>query len=141
MTETSLFTRRRLEVFFAGQTLAIGLWLALPFDAMQGPAYQAVTAALHESRWGALFFFNGLCHILALLVNGHRWWSPLIRLFAAGTSVLAYGVLSGCFAFQDWQSTAVINYAAQSVGAGMCMFFAWHDARLALRLRYVAHHA
>ncbi len=135
MPAGSLFARRRLEIFFAGQTLVYGLWLMLPFDAMSSPDFAVVVTSVPEHQWGTLFFFNGLCHLLALLVNGHRWWSPFIRWFAALTSMLVYASLALCFAAVDWRTTAVVNYAILSVGGGMCLWTAWRDALTALRVR------
>lgn len=135
MPQGSLFARRRLEIFFAGQTLVYGLWLMLPFDAMNSRGFDVALQSLPEHQWGSLFFFNGLCHLLALLVNGHRWWSPFVRWFAAMVSMLVYASLSACFAAVDWRSTAVINYAILSVGGMMCLWTAWRDALTALRVR------
>lgn len=142
MTEPSIFARRRLEIFFAGQTLLYGLWLMLPFEAMTSPGFMIVVQAIPEHQWGTLFFFNGLCHLLALLVNGHRWWSPFIRWFASMVSMLVYASLAACFAAVDWKTTAVINYAILSAGGAMCLWTAWRDALTALRVRdAVARHA
>ena len=132
-----LFVRRRLELFFAAHTLLFGLWLLRPVASMDGPGLTAAVAMLPEDKWGSLLFFNGLCHALALLVNGHRWWSPLIRWFAAMTTMMVYAWLSACIYIANPESTGVANYALLSIGAGLCLWSAWQDARIAVRIKYV----
>ena len=91
MTGT-LFHRRKLEIFFAGQTLAFGLWLMMPFDAMTAPGFRYVVEAIPEHQWGSLFFFNGLCHMLA---SGER---PSV-VVAVRQVVRGHGLDAGlCFA-------------------------------------------
>lgn len=138
MISQSVFQRRRLEIFFAAQTTLFGMWLMLPFVSMAGPSFAMVLTLAPERDWGLLFFFNGCSHALALLVNGRRWWSPFVRWFAAMVTMLAYAALSVCFAQIVPTSTAVANYGLFVIGAGMCMFTAWQDARLAMRLRNAA---
>lgn len=133
-----LFVRRKLEFFFAAHTLMFGGWLLMPFDSMDSPGLAAAVAMFPEAQWGSLLFFNGLCHALALLVNGHRWWSPLVRWFAAMTTMMVYAWLSACIFMANPQSTGVANYALLSFGAGLCLWPAWQDARLAVRIKYVA---
>ena len=145
MPGPSLFARRKLELFLSGYTLCFGLWLTLPFHSMDAPGFRLIVEQASEEQWGALFFFNGLSHTLALLLNGHRWWSPFIRWFAAMTTMLVYGSMSYLFWLVDPHTTAVANYGLLSVGAGLCLFTAWLDARTAMRIRYavvsVANHA
>lgn len=141
-TGISFYARRKLELFLAGYTLSFGLWLMMPFESMDSPGFRLITIIASEHQWGALFFFNGLSHVLALLVNGHRWWSPLIRWFAAMVSMLVYASMSYLFAIIDPYTTAVANYALLSFGAGMCLVTAWQDARTAQRMRHaLAHYA
>ena len=137
----SLYTKRRLEIFFSGQTLVYGAWLLLPFPSMEITTFASVTKFLSEPRWGWLFFFNGLSHLLTRILNGRRWWSPLIRWFASMTSMLLYASLSFLIAEVNWHSTAVIQYAILSAGAAMCLYSAWKDAQLAMRLRLVTNYA
>lgn len=142
--QQTLFARRKLELFLSGYTLCFGLWLVLPFASMDAPGFRLLLEQSSEEQWGALFFFNGLSHALALLVNGHRWWSPLIRWFAAMTSMLVYGSMAYLFWLVNPHTTAVANYGLLSTGAGLCLFTAWQDARLALRIEYATrrtHHA
>lgn len=136
MTSPSLFARRKLELFLAGYTLIFGLWLSLPFGSMDTPSFRLIVERVSESQWGALFFFNGLSHALALLVNGHRWWSPLIRWFAAMVSMMVYGTMAYLFWLVDPHTTAVANYGLLSLGAGLCLITAWLDARTAMRIEY-----
>lgn len=143
MTLKQLFETRRLEVFLAGTTTIMGAWLIMPFASMSTPAFDTVLHAAPEWLWGWLFFFNGLSHMLALAINGRRWWSPFVRWFAAIVSCGVYGGFALGFAVQSWVTTGVPIYSCLSGAAALCMYFAWVDARLALRVKYArrANHA
>lgn len=141
MTPRELFETRRLEVFLAGTSTVLGAWLVLPFDSMATAAFTQVLNAAPEMTWGWLFFFNGLSHILALIINGRRWWSPIIRWCAALTAAGVYAGFALGFAAENYATTGVPVYACLSGGAMICLVFAWKDARLALRIKYAACHA
>lgn len=129
------FERRKLELFLALNTFGFGAWLLFSADAMAGPPYRHLLALASEPRWGGMFLTNGLAHCLWLAVNGARWWSPIVRFWAAFFSGCLYLVWSAAFAAYDPASTAVYTYAALSVGAFACCVFAWRDALTAVRLR------
>jgi len=137
MNGRDLFRTRRLEVFVASYTLGFGFWLMLPFQSMNTAAFATLTEAVSEYRWGALFFFNGLSHALALIINGHRWWSPFVRWFAALTSALVYAAFSIGFGVEHWHSTAVFTYAGLSCAGLICLWFAVADATQAMRIRHL----
>jgi len=133
-----IFEVRRLELFFSLQTLIFGFWLLLPFNSMGTLAYNTLIGAVDEFTWGLLFFFNGLSHILALHLNGSRWWSPFVRWFSALCSFLIYlGFVAG-FALENWMTTAVPVYSCLAIGSAICLYFAWEDAKTALRIKYHA---
>jgi hypothetical protein len=138
-----LFERRRLEVFLAGATGGFGLFLLLPMQSMQGPAFEYIVADIAEPAWGLVFATNGAAHGLALAVNGSRWWSPLIRCWAALYSVILYSILTLGFWAYSPATTAVWTYGSLAFGSGIAVFWAWRDAVKAVRVRHVvtAHHA
>lgn len=135
-----LFERRRLEVFLALATGGFGLFLLLPMESMANPAFLYITANVSEPAWGLAFLMNGAAHMLALLVNGSRWWSPLVRCWAALWSVVLYAVLTlGFWAFSP-ATTAVWTYGCLSFGSGIAVFWAWRDAVKAVRVRHAVAH-
>ena len=141
MTPRELFETRRLEVYLAGTTAVFGVWLMMPFESMGSTAFELIRHAAPEWLWGLVFMFNGLSHMMALAINGRRWWSPFMRWFAALTSALVYAGFCAGFVFQQWSTTAVPIYSSLSVGCFICLWFAWRDARLSLEVRRHASHA
>lgn len=138
---THTFERRKLEVFFAMLTAGFGVWLLFPSEAMWSPALVHAKGMASEAAWGGLFLSNGFAHCVWLAVNGARWWSPIVRYFAALVSAILYATWAGAFFAYNPSSTAVFTYSALSTGAVFCCVFAWRDALTAMRLRrvHIAH--
>jgi hypothetical protein len=138
---SDLFERRRLEVFLSIATGGFGMFLLLPMESMATPAFTFITADIPEPTWGLAFLLNGTAHGLALAVNGSRWWSPLIRCWAALYSLILYAILTlGFWAFSP-ATTAVWTYGCLSFGSGIAVFWAWRDAVKAVRVHNaIAHH-
>lgn len=132
----TLFQQRRLEVFIAGSTLGMGVWLAAPWDSMDSPAYTVLGYMAPEGLWAWLFLSSGLTHIAWLLVNGRRWWSPMARLASCIFSAFIYASWSAGFAFMDPTTTAVMSYGCLSLGSLACAVTALHDAIYSVRMHY-----
>ena len=126
--------RRPLEMFFAAATLIFGIFLALPMDSMDSPAYTVLIQAAPEPLWAWLFLTNGLSHGLWLAVNGSRWWSPFMRFAAALFSMLIYAFWSVGFALHDPTTTGIVTYGIMSAGSLWCCVLAWRDALVSVRL-------
>ena len=135
--KTDLFERRKLEVFLAATTGGFGLFLLMPMQSMGTAAFNYVTADIPEPAWVLVFALNGLAHGLALAVNGSRWWSPLIRCWAAVYSAILYIVLAFGFAFYSPATTATWTYGSLSFGSAIAAYWAWKDSIQAVRLKRV----
>ena len=136
------FERRKLEVFLAMATTGFGGWLLFASEAMAGPAYAPILDMASEAAWGGLFLTNGMMHCSWLIVNGARWWSPIIRFWAAFGSASLYLIWAASISSHDPASTGVFTYATLSAGAVACCMFAWRDALSAVRMhRAIADHA
>ena len=133
--------RRKLEAFFALTTTGFGAWLLGPGAAMGGPAYARILDVATEAGWGGMFMTNGLAHCAWLAVNGARWWSPLVRFWAAFGTASLYLMWATGFAGYDTASTGVYTYAALAAGAVACCVFAWRDALSAVRIHRALDHA
>jgi len=131
---TSTLERRKLEMFFAMLTTGFGAWLLFPSEAMGSPALRHVAMMASETSWGGLFLSNGLTHCAWLAVNGARWWSPIVRFWAAFGSASLYVAWAVGISTYDPAATGVYTYASLSLGAAMCCVFAWRDAVLAMRI-------
>ena len=117
------FERRKLEVFLATLTAGFGVWLLFPSVAMRSPGLQPALAMMGEESWGALFLTNGLAHCAWLIVNGARWWSPIIRFWAAFGSASLYLIWAASISSHDPASTGVFTYATLSAGAVACWWW------------------
>lgn len=128
------FERRKLEVFFAMLTAGFGLWLLFPSTAMGSPALAHVLRIASEQAWGGMFLSIGFAHFIWLAVNGARWWSPILRFWAAFGAATLYFSWAVCIAAYSPSSTGVFTYMALSAGAGACCVFAWRDSITAIRV-------
>lgn len=130
--------RRKLEVFLACLTTGFGLWLLFPSTAMRSAALVHLTGMAEELWWGAMFLSNGVMHCAWLAVNGARWWSPIVRFWAAFGSASLYLIWCAGFATYDPTATGVYTYGGLAIGAAWCCVFAWRDALSALRMHRAA---
>lgn len=137
----SPFEIRRLEVFFACLTACFGLWLLRHPESMGTPHFAVLKDWMGEAWWGALFLSNGLMHGAWLAVNGARWWSPLVRFWAAFGSASLYLSWSVGIGYVNPDATGAFTYAALCGGAAWCCVFAWRDAVTAVRIHRVASNA
>lgn len=128
------FEFRKLEIFFAGLTTGFGAWLLFPSTAMSSPALAEVLAMMSEAMWGAMFLTVGAAHCVWLAVNGARWWSPLVRFWAAYAAGGIYAIWCVNIAAYDPYSTGVFTYGMLAVGSWACCGFAWRDALTAMRV-------
>ena len=140
MARAATFERRKLEVFFALLTTGFGMWLLFPSEAMGSAALVHALDMASEAAWAGLFLTNGLMHCAWLAVNGGRWWSTILRFWAAFGSGSLYLIWSASIAAYDPAATGVFTYGALSVGAWACCVFAWRDALTAMRVHRAAAH-
>lgn len=137
MPPAEIYRRRHAELFVALGAAAIGYWLIRPEISMATPSYADLLETAAESTWGAVFLVNGLIHALALQINGHRWWTPFIRLFACAYSAALYGAFIVGFWVIVPDSTAIPTYTVLGFGmAASCTWQAFIDCRTAMRLRH-----
>ncbi len=138
----STYERRKLEVFLACLTSGFGFWLILPASSMTAAAHEHLIGMANEVAWGGMFLTNGLSHCAWLAVNGARWWSPIVRFWAAFGSASLYLIWAAAIAQYDSASTAVYTYTGLSMGAAACCVFAWRDAITSVRVhRAICNHS
>ena len=128
-------SKRKLEAYVSSFTLAVGIYLALPFESMDSQAYATLRDIAPEGLWAWLFISNGLSHIMWILVNGHRWWSPLARWGSCVFSALLYTAWVLGFALYDPTTTAIVGYTWPALASIVCCVTAWRDALFSIRVR------
>mgnify|MGYP003453333939 FL=1 len=123
-----MIERRKLEIFVGIGTLGFGLFTLMPAVQMGTQAYDALIRAMPEWQWGLLFASVGSAHLMAVAVNGRRWWTPLARALMCVITAMLYAAFAAGFWSTNPHTTAVYTYAMHSIGAGWCFYFAVCDA-------------
>jgi hypothetical protein len=130
------FERRRMEWWFAGVTLGLGLWFALPWVSMSTDAYSHLLAWLREDEWAIVLGTTGLAHMTSLYVNGRRWWTPFARTMMLVINAMCYAVLAVGFMSEYWPTSATFTYGVGMCSAAViCIYFAVKDCVHALEVR------
>lgn len=120
--------RRKLEIFVGLGTLGFGLFILLPAVQMGTPAYYALINALAEWQWGVLFASVGAAHLMAVAVNGRRWWTPFARAWMCAVTSMIYALFAAGFLAVSPDTTAIYTYSGHAIAAAWCFYYAAHDA-------------
>jgi len=125
--------KRPGELWFGAATMGFGFWIVLPPVSMASPGYARMLDIAPEASWGTMFFMAGLAHMLSVMANGSRWWSPLTRSITALMMAVAY--LAMCLAMRESFpfSTAVYTYGLAAAGGLWCWYHAVMDSGAAVR--------
>jgi hypothetical protein len=125
-----------MEWWFAGVTLGLGLWLAMPSISMSTGAYSHLLDWLSEREWAIVFGTTGLAHMMSLFVNGRRWWTPFARTAMLSVNSMCYGVLAVGFMSEYWPTSATFTYGGAMCSAALiCLYYAVKDCVHALEVR------
>lgn len=119
---------RRIEWWFASQTLAFGLFLAQPAASMDSVAFIQLLLWMGEGLWGGTFTLTGALHVTALWINGRWRWTPYIRMATTIINLVAYFFFLVGFWLMDPHTTAVATYGALCVAACICLYGAVKDS-------------
>lgn len=135
------FKDRIFEWWLAANTFGFGVFLGAGVPSMDSPAFAQLVAWLPEAAWAAFFAVTGLLHLIALAINGRRWWTPFVRSGTTALNLTAYVFFGVGFLLLDPSSTAVYSYTVMiGSAAAICFFRAVKDAVHALEVRAnVAH--
>lgn len=120
---------RDLEWFAAFMALAFGAILALPgstFDS--GPQWTKFAATLPEGAWACLMIALALVRMAALLINGRRRRTPLLRALCAvlGAAVWGYVAMKMYVPSLSGVQTGVGVYSVAALADVWC---AWRSGR------------
>ena len=108
--------------------MGFGLFILQPERQMDTLAYAALIRAMPEWGWGALFAWVGAWHLIAVAVNGRRWWTPIARAWMCAATSLLYAVFAAGFWAINPHTTAVYTYLSHASAAAWCFYFAVFDA-------------
>ena len=109
------YRARRLEWSLSIFSALFGLVLVLPHTSMATTEYSPVLSVLGERGWGAIYATAGLCHMMALHVNGRGAWTPFARLAALFINSQVLLTMSLAFAQGNVLGTATITYGSLAV--------------------------
>ena len=109
MTWRIRYKDRAVEWHVAFATLAFGLGVASP-EFVLSRSLDWLHRVMPETAWGWCFAIIGAVHLVALAINGARWWTPLARTAMAALNLLAYAILTVGFWVDVPTSTGVLTY-------------------------------
>jgi hypothetical protein len=130
--------KRKMEIGLGGLTAGLGLWIVLPSRSMNTTGYSALLDIAPEFQWGMMFLSVGVAHMVAILVNGLRWWTPISRSLMCTISAVLYAVWSAGFWQASPASTAVYTYLSLSAMSAWCFYYAAYDAAEKLGAKYAS---
>ena len=81
------FKDRIFEWWLAINTLVFGLFISLPVESMDSAAFAHLRRFMPESSWAIFFIITGSIHLIALAINGRRWWTPILRSIVTALNV------------------------------------------------------
>ncbi len=85
-----LLAQRRLEWWLAAYTVFWGVFLVSFPDALSGSSYVVMRIWLPASAWGCVAAVIGMFHLWALYINGRRYWSAYVRVFATAATAAVF---------------------------------------------------
>lgn len=130
------FKDRVFEWWLAANTFGFGCFLGAGMESMDSLAFSQLTRWFPEEAWAAFFAITGFLHLIALIINGRRWWTPFIRSGTTALNLAAYVFFGLGFMLIDPSSTAVYSYTVMiGSAAAICFFRAMKDAVHALEAR------
>lgn len=104
------YDHRLQEWYYALAATSYGMGLLHPQTSMASSAYSRLLSWGSENVWGGAFLAAGVVYLVALTINGARWWTPFLRAAMAATITLAFAALAVGFAAHNAYSTAVLTY-------------------------------
>ena len=130
------FKNRVFEWWLSINTMLFGLFIIAPPPSMDSPAYYGLTLHITELLWAVFLINTGMFHVGALVIDGRRWWTPLVRVATTASNYFAYALFGiGFFTVDPW-STAVYAYGIMIGSAALvCFARAIKDTKHALDTR------
>lgn len=133
--------KRPVELLAGMATFGLGIWISLPPVSMATSAYAGLLMFASEAQWGGMFALVGFAHMIAVWVNGLRWWTPFSRSLMCAVSAMLYTMwVSGFYAVNPG-STAVFTYGALVALHVWCFRLATRDAAIIIGEKYAEYHA
>jgi len=131
MKYTMPWTKSPYRVVGEGLLVLYLLWIGtnilLHDNAMATTAYDGLLRIAPENSWGVWMIEIALAHMLAMIINGSRWWTSFVRVVTAALIAIFTTTIAGKFGEINAGSTATANYVFISLGAWAAMMAAAWD--------------
>lgn len=118
---------RPLEWFLAGFSVFWGVTTHLASATPAGAICPPDLRPFEEANWASFSVLLGLLHMVALLINGTMWWTPLMRLIVTAANAGFFAWVAALLAPGDYGETG-LTYAYVTLGFLWCAFVAGQDA-------------
>lgn len=124
---------RPLEWFLAGFSVVWGASAWLTTGVFSLAPYAQMLQRLTPLQWASASVALGAIHMVALLINGTAWWTPLLRLVTTAANAGFFAWISAILYASPGVGPAALTYAYFAAGFGWCAFVAGQDvARMKL---------
>jgi len=107
--------------------LWIGANILIHDNAMATMAYDGLLRIAPENSWGVWMIEVAIAHMLAMIINGSKWWTPFVRVVTAALIAIFTAAIAVEFGEINAGSTATANYVFVSLGAWAAMMAAAWD--------------
>jgi hypothetical protein len=119
---------RRADWIIVMSSMLLSIQIMRPTASMDQRAYETLMLWATEATWGSIIFALGCAHIIALLVNGGKGWTPYLRAVINHICAALYLTIAAGFWNVNDSSTAVPIYASLGLAYFFCGCWAVQDA-------------
>lgn len=125
-----------MEWWLATNTFLFGVFVSMPAESMDSAAFDDLKRFLFEASWAQFFIVTGVVHLVALGINGRRWWTPILRSTVTALNTTVYIIFGvGIFLADSWSTGVYVYVVMIGSAAAICFYRATKDATQAIEAR------
>jgi hypothetical protein len=91
------------------------------------PPYAQMLDRLSPAQWAVASVALGAVHMIALLINGTAWWTPLLRLVTTSANAGFFAWIAAILYASAEVGPAALTYVYFAIGFSWCAFVAGQD--------------
>jgi hypothetical protein len=118
---------RPLEWFLAGFSVVWGGSVWMTKGVFSLAPYTQMLDRLSPAQWAVASIALGAVHMVALLINGTAWWTPLLRLVTTSANAGFFAWIAAILYGSADVGPAALTYVYFAVGFSWCAFVAGQD--------------
>ncbi|TVQ56728.1 MAG: hypothetical protein EA355_06095 [Rhodobacteraceae bacterium] len=118
---------RPLEWFLAGFSAVWGGSALFTSGLFSLAPYLQMLDRLTTVQWAAISMALGAVHMIALLVNGTAWWTPILRLVTTSANAGFFAWIAAILFYSPDVGPAAMTYGYFALGFAWCAVAAGQD--------------